>query len=159
MVDSVAHECLVDNHHFKEAFLRRTAETLANRLLTALAPLVKDKYRLEESSFEDELAGIFLLALEIKMLGMTPRHMFEFIWPSRNAKFDSDLMTEDILANDTNGKDLCDHEGKKVILTLVPGLRVHSCDRKLMDSRNFTTNGENGSGPSDLIVRARVLTG
>jgi hypothetical protein len=158
MVESVAHQCLVANDHFREVFLQRTAATLTNRLLIALLPLVENISLHAVDSFEDEVAGIFLSALEIKTLGLTPKHKFELIWPSRNAEFNSDSMTEETLTNRANGLDLCNHENKKVILALVPGLMVYKCERKLVDYRNFTYGCENRLDKGDLIVRARVLT-
>lgn len=157
-MDSVAHQFVVDNHHFKEVFLPRTAKRLAKRLLNALAPLVKGKYSVGEKDFEEELEAIFRSALEIKTLGMTANHVLEFIWPSRSTVFENDSMAEEASGSYTDGRGNSEKKAKKVLLTLVPGLRVYSYERQLVDYCNFTSGDEKGLGKGDLVAHTLVMT-
>lgn len=145
MIESVAHQCLVDNDHFKQVFLQRTAEMFASRLCTALYPLVKRESLPADYNFEEELVGIFLSALEIKMLGMTPESKYECTWPSRNAEFDCDSMARDPSVTGTTNQNL---EDRKVLLTLVPGIKACS----------VSVDDEQKLGEAELIARARVIT-
>ncbi|KFY32333.1 hypothetical protein V493_00300 [Pseudogymnoascus sp. VKM F-4281 (FW-2241)] len=157
-VDSVAHQFVVDNHHFKEVFLPRTAKKLARRLLHVFDPLVKGKYSVGEEDLEQELDSIFRSALEIKTLGMTANHILELIWPSRSTIFDRNSMTEEPLGRNRDSCNDPEKVAKKVLLTLVPGLRAYSYDRQVVDYCNFTSGEEKGLDHGDLIAHALVTT-
>ncbi|KAH8685483.1 hypothetical protein BGZ60DRAFT_92964 [Tricladium varicosporioides] len=157
-VDSVAHQFVVDSHHFKEVFLPRTAKRLAKRLLNVLAPLVKGNYLIGEQDFEEDLEAIFRSALEIKTLGMTVNHVLEFIWPAQSTVFESDSMTEEVLGSYTSDRGNSDKKVKKVLLTLVPGLRVYSYERQFVDYCNFTSGKEKVLGKGELVAHTLVIT-
>jgi hypothetical protein len=154
----VAHQFVVDSRHFKKTFLSRTAKRLADRLSKVLSPLIKGKCSVGENTFEEELEAIFQSALEIKTFGMTANHVFEFIWPFHNAGFESDSMVEEILGTCIDERNFPEKKAKKVMLTLVPGLRVYSCQRKFVDYCNFTSGDEKGLGKADLVAHALVMT-
>ncbi|KAL5354077.1 hypothetical protein ACLOAV_000162 [Pseudogymnoascus australis] len=157
-VDSVAHQFVVNSRHFKEVFLPRTAKKLARRLFCVLDPLVKGKYSVGEEDFEEELDSIFRSALEIKTHGMTTNHILELIWPSRSTVFERDSMAEEPLGYYSDGSNNTVRGAKKVLLTLVPGLRAYSYDRQVVDYCNFTSGDEKGLGDGDLIAHALVIT-
>jgi hypothetical protein len=157
MVDSTAHQFVVDSHHFQEIFIPRTAERLAKRLMDVLDSLVRGKYSVGREDFEEDVKAIFRSALEIKTLGMTTNYILEFIWPYRSAAFESDSMVEEALGRYTKDIDGSETKVQKVLLTLVPGLRVYRYGRQFVDYCNFTSDGEKELGKSDLVAHALVL--
>ncbi|KAH8592078.1 hypothetical protein B0O99DRAFT_630411 [Bisporella sp. PMI_857] len=157
VVDSMAHQFVVKSDNFKTIFIASTAKKHAKRLWEALAPLVKGRYSSEENKFEAELEGIFRSALKIKTRGATTDYIFELIWPSRNAAFDSDFMIDEAMGGHTNSSNTKE-KAKKVLLTLVPGLRAYSYERQFVDYCNFTSGNEKGLGNGDLVAHALVVT-
>jgi len=157
-VDSLAHQLVVENPHFKETFRATTAERFAKRLSMALAPLVNGQLSTGEDEFEKDLNAIFRSALNIKLLGLTANHVFEFIWPSRNAIFEGESMAEETPRKYTNRTDDSEETARKVNLTLVPGLRVYSSERQFVDYCNFMCGDVQGLGNGDLVTYAVVVT-
>ena len=107
--------------------------------------------------FSKSLESVFHIALRVKTLGMMGNHILEFIWPDRDSVFDNSLMEEQ-RSGSTNGcKYPTEQKVGKVKLVLVPGLRVYSYDRKLVDYCGFTNGDEEGLEKVNAIAKAVVL--
>lgn len=65
-------------------------------------------------------------------------------------------MVEESLEGTTGNQPPCNQEAKRVMLALVPGLRVYSYDRKLVDYCGFTKGDEGLEQPS-LVAQALVV--
>jgi hypothetical protein len=87
---------------------------------------------------------------------MIGKDVFECIWPAHNSIFERNFMAEESLEGTTCNQAPSNQGAKKVMLALVPGLRVYSYDRKLVDYCGFTKGGEGLEQPS-LVAQALVV--
>ena len=87
---------------------------------------------------------------------MIGKNVFECIWPAHNSIFERNFMAEESLEGTTCNQTPSNQGAKKVMLALVPGLRVYSYDRKLVDYCGFTKGGEGLEQPS-LVAQALVV--
>ncbi|KAN0096635.1 hypothetical protein V8E51_015440 [Hyaloscypha variabilis] len=155
-VDLAAHQWVIDeDKHFQEQFLPRTATKLSGRLLDALGPFIKHKGK-AEAKLQRRLESIFCAALNIKTFAMIGKNVFEYIWPVHNSIFERNLMAEESSEGTKCNQTPSDQGTKTVMLALVPGLRVYSYDRKLVDYCGFTKGDEGLEQPS-LVAQALVV--
>ena len=156
-VDLAAHQWVVDEEqHFQEEFLPRTAAKLSERLLNTLGPFIKNKGE-SRAKLQIRLKSIFSGALNIKTLVMIGKNVFEFIWPAHNSIFERNLMVEESPEGTIGNQTPSNQQAKKVMLALVPGLRVYSYNRKLVDYGGFTTGDEEGLEQPSLVAQAVVV--
>ena len=109
-----------------------------------------------KAKLQIRLKSIFCAALNIKTFGMISKTVFEFIWPAHNAVFERNFMVEESSEGTTCNQTSPKQEAKKVILALVPGLRIYNYDRKLVDYCGFTKGDEGLEQPS-LVAQAVVV--
>ena len=103
------------------------------------------------------LKSIFCAALNIKAFAMIDKNVFEFIWPAHNSVLERNFMVEESLEGITCDQTPSKQEVKKVMLALVPGLRVYSYDKKLVDYCGFTRGDEEGLEQPSLVAQAVVV--
>lgn len=156
-IDLAAHQWVINKEKcFEEEFLPRTATKLSERLFNAFGPFMKNKGN-SEGKLQLRLKSIFCAALNIKTCGMIGKNMFEFTWPAQNSIFERNSMVEESSEGSTYNPTSSKQEAKKVMLALVPGLRVYSYDRKLVDYCGFKKGDEEGLGQSSLVAQAVVV--
>jgi hypothetical protein len=140
----------------------RLASKLERRLLLTFGPILQSRpERNEEDGKADEallrerLVGIFSDALELKLLTMVSKDMFECIWPSLETPFDLDTMETErtrFCIDDVESYDL-----RRVTLVLVPGLRLYEYDRQMVDYFGFKREHEQCTGSYRTLQKAIVL--
>ncbi|KAH6698422.1 hypothetical protein BKA61DRAFT_583255 [Leptodontidium sp. MPI-SDFR-AT-0119] len=157
-VDLAAHQWVINEElHFQEEFIPRTATKLTERLLGALGPFLKNKNK-SDAKLHIRLKSIFCAALNIKSFRMIGKHVFEFIWPAQNSICDKDCMMEEESSEGTTyDQTSLKTEAKKVVLALVPGLRVFKYDRKLVDYSGFMKGDEEGLEQCCIVAQAVVV--
>jgi hypothetical protein len=149
---------VIDDTHFQNTFLARTASKHAERLLNALSPFMKAKgLQRAQMKLKQHLDLIFLKALEIKMLSMIGDSAFTLIWPLSDAAFDGNTMEQAPSQATTTGK-LPKHEVKRVMFSLVPGFTIYKRHRKLVDYLGFERGVKGIVEEPKLFTKATVLT-
>lgn len=156
-IDLAAHQWVInEDKHFHEQFLPRTANKLSERLLNALGPFIKHKGK-PEAKIQIRLESIFYAALKIKTFAMVGKDVFECIWPAHDTIFERSFMAEESSDGTTCNQTPSKQEVKKVMLALVPGIRVYGYDRKLVDYCGFTKGDEQGLQQPSLVAQAVVV--
>ncbi|KAF2109608.1 hypothetical protein BDV96DRAFT_691638 [Lophiotrema nucula] len=161
-IDFAAHRRVFDQNFFKEAIFPKMASRLERRLIVALGPILPSRPRYNEGDEEaDEallrqrLNGIFCDALELKLLAMVSKDMFECIWPPLDTPFDPDTMETErtrFCVDDAES-----NNSKRVRLVLVPGLRSYEHDRQMVDYFGFKREHEQCTGSYRTLQKAVVL--
>jgi hypothetical protein len=113
--------------------------------------------KISEAKLQIRLKSIFCAALNIKFFGMIGKNVFEFIWPAHNSVFERNFMVEESSEGTTCNQIPPKQEVKKVMLALVPGLRIYNYDRKLVDYYGFTKGDEEGLEQPSLVAQAVVV--
>lgn len=127
------------------------AMRLTERLITAFEPLMNARFRYTlEDKLRRSLNGVFREALAIKAKVVASRHVYECIWPDSGSSFNPEIM--EIERASRVGDDQ-----RAVRLVLVPGIRVHSSERGMVDYLGFKTADDELSGSSRTLCKAIVL--
>lgn len=158
-MDFAAHQYLIEQGSFQNMWLPRRASALADRLLKALGPFIRNKgANKQRSRLKDLLESTFVCALNIKTQTLISKDMFETTWPVPQSKFqDSSMDPEPLSSVEDNGA--CPINAQRVGLTLLPGIRVFSYDRKLVDYCSFAQGGECNLEKPKRISRAVIVLG
>jgi hypothetical protein len=125
--------------------------------LEILAPLIAEKNKAEcTEKLRWRLKGIFTIALNLKVLLMTTRDMFECVWPAPGSEFDLDTMeTARPRRQEIDQYDQTERP-RVVVLPVSPGLRVYSHDRQMVDYNGFKMVGDHVDGPQNIIAKSMV---
>jgi hypothetical protein len=110
-----------------------------------------------EAKLQIRLKSIFWAALNIKSFAMIGKNVFEVIWPAHNSIIERTCMVEESSEGNTRNQTPPKQEAKKVMLALVPGLRIYKYDRKLVDYSGFTKGDEEGLEQPSLVAQAVVV--
>ncbi|KAJ4299562.1 hypothetical protein N0V90_004808 [Kalmusia sp. IMI 367209] len=155
-LDFASHRSVIRSEQFQNNVLPRKAKALAERHLEILAPFIAEKEKAEcTEKLRWRLEGIFTIALDLKVLLMTTKDMFECIWPAPGSDFDVDIMEtarprrqEIVQYNQT--------ESPRVVLPVTPGLRVYSNDRQMVDHNGFRKVGDHVNGQQSIVAKSVV---
>ena len=90
---------------------------------------------------------------------MVGKNVLEMIWPVQDAMFEGICMVQQ--EGTTNGTashlKLPVPEANRILLAVVPGLRVYNHERKLVDYSGFTRGDEQDRGQASLVAQAVVV--
>jgi hypothetical protein len=140
------------------------ASKLERRLIAALDPILvsrpksnKGEKQEDEARLRERLLGVFGDALELKLIAMVSKDMFECIWPSLETPFDPDTMETERAWFCDGDDDVENYNSKRVQLVLVPGLRLYEYDRQMVDYFGFKREHERCTGSYRMLQKAVVL--
>jgi hypothetical protein len=158
-VDLAAHQQVVDSESFQHAFLPQIVESLTQRFINAIHPIVDAELSTRKRmDFEKSLASVFLSALKIRMQGLAARSSFEVIWPKSGSCFNRRSMAVQSQEAFDGNSDRAEQRSRTIGLVVVPGFRVRERSNGLVDYHGFTMqNGENVA-ESHLVAPAIVIT-
>jgi hypothetical protein len=154
-IEFAAHHSVFESQHFREQFLVRTASRFGDRLFRVFSHLIKRKYSRKTM---ERLKAAFQLALEIKILIMMSKDVYEVIWPTTGNDFDDYLMKEEPLETFVASHTHSGSNERKVLIPLVPGLRIYSFERKAVDYFGLKTGREEGLGEPEVLAKSIVAT-
>lgn len=108
--------------------------------------------------YQERLDSIFRLALRINAQGMIGNMSLEHVWSACASIFESGIMTME-QSKEVDGE-IEQHEQKAqmVLLTLVPGFRLYSCKRDLVDYCSFVTGYQDAEKELMDLRKATVIT-
>jgi hypothetical protein len=153
--DFTSHQSVVDETYYKDEFLPRTAQRLVQRLLEALSTLLAES-DLKTCGLRKGLESTFTSALGFKTFAMTSGFKCEIIWPEDGSVFDQACMEEAMPPIRKGSR--ASSARKRVVLVLVPGLRVYRNSGVLVDYCGFIAAGEEKPADAVLVLRAVVAT-
>lgn len=152
-VDFASHESVVGETYYKGEFIPRTARRLVQRLLEALSTLLA-KSDIKSYGLRKGLESTFTAALSFKTFAMISGFKCGIIWPEVGSVFDKACMEEAMPPIRKRSK----LATKRVVLVLVPGLRVYRNSGVLVDYCGFIAAGEEKPADAVLVLRAMVTT-
>ena len=152
-LDFAAHQSVVNDDHFQNIFLGRTATKLADRLLDELGLFTKAKGRNEvKKRFE----SVFRYALDVKTQVIVGKYTFGTIWPSSGSAYEESLMKTQSAESVVGHGEMSNCGPLKVKLPLVPGLRFYSREKMSVDYCSFAESDESVLGKSKAFCKAVV---
>lgn len=111
----------------------------------------------ELEKFKSNLQGIFRVALNIKILVILSKELYESIWPTRDSIFDTNIMETERSKYSSEEQVGDDRPSSRVRLVLVPGLRMYSHQRAAWDYCGFSQENETVPGVPWTVGKAVVI--
>jgi hypothetical protein len=139
-------------------FIPRIATRLAERFLIVLQPFISHDTNSETAFLlKQKLELIFHLAMEVKILAMTSRAMYECIWPVPKSAVEGNSMIIERPDSAQASIEMIAQHIPLVRLTLVPGLRIWKYEKRTVDHYGFVRGEEEGLEAPELMIKAVVL--
>ena len=95
--------------------------------------------------------------MEMKILAMISKAMYEYVWPVPKSVFEGDSMTAERPKIAQAPIEVIDQPNSLVKLALVPGLRIWKHEKKMVDYYGFVRGEEDSLEVPEMIAKAVVL--